>query len=409
MFCSFLGGSEGCLYFWQNGKLSLCERGLSDANFAAIAANDHIVTWQYLPALDSISFPVEYMKLRCAGRCVGDVCPSELGGEWQEVTSRIEAFLRSFYEIKISLTMSDLCKYQAIPEELIFRYLALQTKIIQHVYENYRSPTNYDLMLNLWKLSYKLAKQKLNLNFGNIQQHILSKRARRLIAAEPYVCYDIFTSRTGRLKTQKSSFPVLSFDKELRACLVPRNDLLIELDFSAFEPSCFLRLLGQPLPEGDLHAWHQRLWNMPTREAAKQAIMHWLYGSSALQSELETIYCGSELKELFWNKDKQEVNTLFGRKIENVDEFHAIPYIVQSTAADIMNEQMVQVDKLLAQKRSRIVFSMHDALLLDFAEEDKNLIKEIMRTMKNTRLGELKVRARIFKKHYGEYQTEYRL
>ena len=83
------------------------------------------------------------------------------------------------------------------------------------------------------------------------------------------------------------------------------------------------------------------------------------------------------------------VNNIFNRNIE-CDDFHAFNYLIQSTCADIVLDKMYNIYELLKHHRSYITFSMHDSIIIDFAKEDKYLIKEIISEFKDTKLGSFK-------------------
>ena len=68
----------------------------------------------------------------------------------------------------------------------------------------------------------------------------------------------------------------------------------------------------------------------------------------------------------------------FGRTIES-DKFHAISYLVQSTAADIVLRQMIKIHKMLKNKKSYIAFTIHDSVVIDMVEEEMSLLPELKR------------------------------
>jgi DNA polymerase I-like protein with 3'-5' exonuclease and polymerase domains len=145
------------------------------------------------------------------------------------------------------------------------------------------------------------------------------------------------------------------------------------LDFNAAELRVLLALSGEEQPKNDIHDWNvERVFNNKlTREDAKTKTFAWLYSSNK-NNELEQLY----------NKD-------FVR--ENVDEHHALNYIVQSTTIDMVHEQAYKIFKLLEGKKSNIAFLIHDAVYIDLAEEDKYEITKLLDTFKQTRYGLFKV------------------
>ena len=111
--------------------------------------------------------------------------------------------------------------------------------------------------------------------------------------------------------------------------------------------------------------------------------------SSNKNNELEQLYNKDFVRNKFW--DGYKIKTDYGRIMENVDEHHALNYIVQSTTIDMVHEQAYKIFKLLEGKRSNIAFLIHDAVYIDLAEEDKYEITKLLDTFKQTRYGLFKV------------------
>jgi DNA polymerase I-like protein with 3'-5' exonuclease and polymerase domains len=83
------------------------------------------------------------------------------------------------------------------------------------------------------------------------------------------------------------------------------------------------------------------------------------------------------------------------------DEHHALNYILQSTAADLFFKQMNKVWKLLKNRKSKIVFCMHDSLVIDYCEEDNDILMKLKRAFSDTDLGNFVVNVSVGK-NYGE-------
>ena len=81
-----------------------------------------------------------------------------------------------------------------------------------------------------------------------------------------------------------------------------------------------------------------------------------------------------------------QVTTFFDRVIP-ADDHHALNYIVQSTTSDLLLRRAIKIDKMLKERKSYIAFTLHDSLVIDFAEEDRELLKQIVDTFKDTDLG----------------------
>ena len=91
---------------------------------------------------------------------------------------------------------------------------------------------------------------------------------------------------------------------------------------------------------------------------------------------------------------------MFGRDI-NCDSAHAFNYLIQSTASDVCLTQALKLDKLLEGKKSYITAVIHDSVLIDYDEGDKDILKELVSTYGKTSFGDFKVNISVGL-NYGE-------
>ena len=120
------------------------------------------------------------------------------------------------------------------------------------------------------------------------------------------------------------------------------------------------------------------------RESAKVRLFAWLYNPNSEDDLLNGRYNRQKLLKESWEDGR--ITTKFDRTIE-VDERRALNYIIQSTSSDLFLRQMIKVDKMLEGKKSFIAFSVHDSLVMDFAEEDIHLLEPIIEEFSNTPFG----------------------
>ena len=198
--------------------------------------------------------------------------------------------------------------------------------------------------------------------------------------------YDIFGTITGRMTTHKSGLSIMTMPRELRNAILPRNDFLLELDYNAAELRVALSLLGIEQPKEDLHDWNMSnvFTNTKDRQEAKKEIFSWLYNSESENAEIEKMYDRKKILGKFYGSNK--IKNFFGREIECEDRL-ALNYIIQSTAADMFSRQISKVHKLLEGRRSNILYTMHDSVVLDFADEDREIIRQIVEEFSDTDLG----------------------
>jgi len=374
-----LDDKDKCVGFYIDGQLVYDE----------IPAN-LTKTWKYTRHLNDAD--VEFANLYCPGSTLDEMCPTYLRADWLSITDKLKAFLLSFREAKISL--NDNCFFELVPDRFLLEYCELKNEITEHVLENYEKPKNYDFNLKINKIVEDIRYRNLNIDLSQLSEKASCSKVRNFIkkikSTEPYVKYDMFKSKTGRLVTSPGSIPILTLDKNHRAMLKPNNDCFIELDFNAAELRTMLGLLGMSQPENDLHEWNAKnvFRGLLSREESKKRIFSWLYNPNSKDYLAARHYDRKKIKSKFWNG--QEVETIFNRQIPS-DEFHSVNYIVQSTTSDIFLDRAYEVFEFLKNKKSYIAFCIHDSLVIDLALQDKEDLDRIIDIFSNTKLGKYSV------------------
>jgi len=341
-------------------------------------------TWEYSPHLEGDTY--EIARIYTQGATLTDVCPEEMREDWGEIKKTLKGCLKAFKTARLSL--DENCLYDAIPEYFLFQYLEARNKITKHVLDTCSRPQNYDFMYNLLEMLSDIRGRALNIEIEPIAHLLSSVRGKnflRTLHDVKHICdYNPWGTVTGRLATNPNTFPILTMNKEFRACIRPQNDWFIELDFNAAELRVLLALAANPQPPNDIHDWNVKhvFNNKLTREEAKTKTFAWLYSQRA-NAQLERLYNKEAVKDKYW--DGFKIETDYGRTIKDVDKHHALNYIVQSTTIDMVHEQAHKVYKLLKGRKSYISFLIHDAVCIDLAEEDRYEILNLLDTFKKTR------------------------
>ena len=347
-------------------------------------------TWSYSSSLRNRE--IRYGHLQCGGESLDSVCPSGIKDDWDKINNKLKAFMRSIHLAKVSL--DDNCFYDLVPEKFLLEYCEIKNRITKHVFENFLPPRNLRFLTLLTKVVEDINQQKLNIDIDEFKpfltQHEARKWRKKVQNISPYVRYDIFGTKTGRLTTKKNTFPVLTLPKYCRSILKPNNDWFVELDFNGAELRTMMALTGHDQPSGDIHEWNCKVLDVANRDEVKKEVFSWLYNSKKHENEdiLLRAYDKKLIKKNHW--DGKIVNTVFGRKIPS-DEHHALNYIIQSTCADLILRQMIKIHKLLKNKKSKIAFCVHDSIVIDFSVEDKSILKDLVEEFADTELGVFKV------------------
>tara|TARA_Y100000034_G_scaffold121329_1_gene165397 strand:- start:943 stop:2130 length:1188 start_codon:yes stop_codon:yes gene_type:complete len=384
-----LDNKEDCVGIYCNGRIY-------KENFPEVLSG----TWSYAPYLDG--YDIKYAGLYCGRISVEAALPEHLEDRWSTISDKLKAFLRSFEQAKVDL--NENCFFELVPERFLLEFCDVKNKITKHVFENYEEPKNYDFLVDLSKVLYEIENRKLNIDLSPLDKTIYKFKTRqmrnKILGVEPYIKYDIFGTKTGRLTTKKNSFPILTLAKEYRSVMKPENDRFVEFDFNAAELRTLLALSGKKQPKEDIHEWNVKnvYRGLVSRKEAKQRIFAWLYNPESKDYLSDRVYDrGLVIKKYF---DGAQVSTFFNRTIP-ADGHHALNYIIQSTTSDLFLRRMIEVHNFLRDKKSFISFCLHDSLVVDFAEEEKHLISEIKQIFSETDLGRFVVNISVGK-NFGE-------
>ena len=392
MYFQTLDDKGECIGVYKNGKLYFQDlpTGLER-------------TWKYAEYLEEED--VEYASVRCGNRSLNDVCPNHLIDDWVAVEAKLKAFYRSLVLAKVN--MNENCFFDLVPKPFLVEYCEIRDKITRYVFENYEKPQNYDFLADLTKVLTRMRHQKLNIDVSCLSDkaHLPKYRQamKKFDQIDPYCRYNINGTKTGRLTTQKASFPIMTMDKDFRSIVKPTNDWFVELDFNAAELRTLMALGDSETPLEDIHSWNMRnLFNAhTTREEAKQGFFSWLYDENKTNPKLSKYYDRDKVREEYW-KDGV-VETMFGREIE-ADRKHALNYIIQSTTADLVLRQVIKIHDMLRDKKSFIAFTIHDNIVLDIVDEERYIIPMMIEEFSNTALGTFLVNVKAGK-DFGNLRT----
>ena len=380
MIFQILDNKIECVGYYSDGKI-----------YKEDVGHGFTQTWDSSP--NFMSSAVDYAKIYAGVDSIDDVpLPDHLHHRWQHSTKRMKSFIKSLGKAKVSL--DDHCFYDLVPDKFLTDFYEDKTEITKFVFENFSKPANYSFLKEVNLLLTKISGQKLIIDKSKLNQRFMKKTdfvaVQKFLNSSDKISYNIFKSKTGRLSTQKNSFPILAFDKRFRQILKPHNHWFLELDFNANELRVLQALNGVEQPKEDIHEWNIKnvFRGLGTRAEAKKRAFAWLYNPNS----------EDHLMSRFYNKDKilstyykdGIITTPFDRKIPS-DDFHALNYLIQSTASDVCLTQAIKLDKLLKFRKSYITAVIHDSVLIDYNEDDRDLLKELVETYGNTDFGEFKV------------------
>jgi len=190
---------------------------------------------------------IDYAQLYCRGQSLDKVCPDYLREDWDEVNNKLKAFYRAILEAKLDL--NEHCFYEMTSQKFLIDYGEIKNKICNHVFKTHERPQDYDYLSDLARVLIETKNKKLNIDTTQLSEDLYRFKTRRFVKkikkTQPYIKYDSFKTKTGRLATYTNSFPILTMDKSYRKILKPNNEWFLEFDYNAAELRVLLGLLGR--------------------------------------------------------------------------------------------------------------------------------------------------------------------
>ena len=368
-----------CVLFYEEG------------DFHEALGENSTHTWSYVPYLKEKE-NILYAQLFVEGQNLEKYLSPASLHEWHGLQHQMKACFVATG--KVGLKIDEHCLYDLLPPHLLKKWAEIKNEGCEKVFATHKQPLNYDHLLKINKMVSHIKEQPLNLDLSQlIRITVQDKNIYKLITENPpYIKYNMFNTITGRLSTARGSFPVMTLAKKYRNILIPNNDWLFEMDYNACELRVALALLSQEQPDEDLHEWNLEnvFQRAKSRDNAKKRIFSWLYNPNSKDEAISKVYDREKLKTLYYRDNK--VYTPFGRQIE-CEEYYAVNYLIQSTAADLVFEQMYKVWEYLQhpQRKSFIKFCNHDSVMIDLHREQEYEFNEIKELFSNTRFGKFKV------------------
>ena len=358
------------------------------------------LTRTWAPSCHFSGHKIEYAQLWVKGKTLKAACPPELLKTYEALDKKARAYLQSFSTAKINL--NETCFYDLVPESFLLDFFKVKNDICQFVFDTHDRPKNYDFLHDLSFFLMDIKNRNLKLNFKNLNLANSSARhgINKIKQADHNIVYNPWTTVTGRLTTEKNSFPILTINKDSRSVIKPQNDCFVELDYNAAEVRVLFGLLGEKQPDEDVHEWISKniFQSKYDRESTKKKVFSWLYNPKAKNKKLND-YIDRDMIYSQYYMDGRVV-TPYNRTIE-VDDSKALNYLIQSTSSDMFLTSAMEVNKTLQDKKSFVSFCIHDSLVLDFSLEDRELLANISKIFSNTRFGDIKTNLSIGK-NFGQ-------
>jgi len=191
------------------------------------------------------------------------------------------------------------------------------------------------------------------------------------------------------------NYAALNKENGCRKAFIPRNDIFVELDISAYHPSLLAHLINYDFGDNDIHASFAKMYGVDYQKA-KELTFKQLYGGVFDQyKDLEffkkvRIYT-DDLWDTFqyqgWIEMPQSKYILRRESTENMNPQKLLNYVLQNLETSTNVLILWEILKLLRGKKTKLVLYTYDAFLFDYDKEDKQVLKQIKNVIESFKLS----------------------
>ena len=186
------------------------------------------------------------------------------------------------------------------------------------------------------------------------------------------------------------NFLAIPKDKDFRECFIAKNDFLVEFDFDAYHLRLISNLIGFEAPKESMHNYLGRAYFNTTEltdeqyKESKTITFKQLYGGIEPQYKHVSFFKSlGEFIDQEWKKYNAHKALILptGRilkKLPGMGKLKLFNYIVQNLETKENIHKILEVNKFLDKKKTKLVLITYDSFLFDFSQEDgKNTLKKI--------------------------------
>ncbi len=190
------------------------------------------------------------------------------------------------------------------------------------------------------------------------------------------------------------NYAALNKKNDERKSFIPRNDLFIELDISAYHPTLLAKLIGYTFDSGDIHEAFAEMYGVDYQKA-KEITFKQLYGGIWDEyKDLEFFRRAQVYIDELWEKFNNEgfievpISGWIYRKdeLEDMNPQKLLNYLLQGLETAMNIRILWDMLKLLRGKNTKIVLYTYDSFLFDLDKAEKETYKQILQIFRNYEL-----------------------
>jgi hypothetical protein len=210
-----------------------------------------------------------------------------------------------------------------------------------------------------------------------------------------YTQYNLNTLTTRPSNTFGGiNFSALDKNNGERECFIPRNDIFVEMDISAYHPTLLANLLDYTFDSDDIHGSFAQMYGVDYAKA-KEITFKQIYGG--VWKEYQNLPFFRKViayTDSLWD-DFQYGGSIecpisgyeFKRKeLENMNPQKLLNYVLQNleTANNVCI--LYEIFKILRGKNTKLVLYVYDSFLFDVDKSERDVLKEIAKVINEKNL-----------------------
>jgi len=212
----------------------------------------------------------------------------------------------------------------------------------------------------------------------------------------------VYTQYNYRTTTTRPSnrfgginFAALNKENGCREAFIPRNNKFVEIDISAYHPTLAAQLIGYKFDTADIHASFAKMYNVDYKKA-KELTFKQLYGGVFKQyRDLEFFQKIQKYIDKLWNKFNNlgfiecpiSEYKFEKEKLDNMNPQKLFNYLLQNLETSKNVCILWDIIKLLKNAKTKLVLYTYDAFLLDYDENEEELLIRIEKVFKRHQLN----------------------
>ena len=232
---------------------------------------------------------------------------------------------------------------------------------------------------------------------GGIQVHVptFEQFFHKLDGKRVYSQYNLRTTPTRPSNKFKGvNYAALNKENGERKSFIPRNDIFVELDISAYHPTLLANLIDYEFDSNDVHESFAKMYGT-TYKKSKEITFKQLYGGIFSEyKEIEFFKRAQKYIDELWSKFQNEgfIEVPISKwkfekdKLDDMKPQKLLNYLLQGLETAMNVCILWDIIKLLRGKNTKVVLYTYDSFLLDLDKTEKDIFKEIQKVFKKYKL-----------------------